>query len=283
MKRQQKLMAWVMSVLLLAFVAGCRKKAPVAAAPPAPKAATETAKPNPPTISEFTAEPSAIQRGQSAVLRWQVTDATQIEISRGIGTVAASGRRQIAPSDSTVYTLTAKGPGGNATADTTLNVTLPPPPAVAPPSPVPTFSERLRKEVQDGFFDYDRSSLRDDARTALSNDAGALRTILSDFPNATVVIEGHCDERGSAEYNLGLGDRRASAAKDFLTQLGISGDRLVRVSYGKERPQCAESNETCWQKNRRVHFVAGENQQPKATSELHEFSGGPAPRPGEEQ
>jgi len=276
MKRQQRLIVWVIGILLLTLVAGCRKKVPVAAAPPAPKAVTnEVAKPNPPVISEFTAEPSAIQHGQSAVLRWQVKDATQIEINRGIGTVPASGRRNLTPGDSTTYTLVAKGPGGSATADTTLKVTLAPPaPPPAAPSPAPTISERLSKEVQDALFDYDRADLREDARAALTQDAIALKAILTDFPNTTIVIGGHCDERGSAEYNLGLGDRRASIAKEFLTQIGVPADRLIKISYGKERPQCTESNEACWQKNRRVHFAPGETQQPKATSESNESGGG---------
>lgn len=113
-------------------------------------------------------------------------------------------------------------------------------------------------EVQDAFFDYDISTIRDDARAILSKNADALRSILNDFPGIPVVIEGHCDERGSAEYNLGLGDRRATAARDFLTQLGIASDRIKVVSYGKDRPQCSEATEVCWQKNRRVHFAAGQ-------------------------
>ena len=90
--------------------------------------------------------------------------------------------------------------------------------------------------MQDAFFDYDKSDIRADARDALTQDAAALKSILADFPNATIVVEGHCDERGSAEYNLGLGDRRASSAKDFLVQLGVPADRLKTISYGKERP-----------------------------------------------
>jgi peptidoglycan-associated lipoprotein len=81
---------------------------------------------------------------------------------------------------------------------------------------------------------------------------------MSDFPSAVITIEGHCDERGSAEYNLGLGDRRANAAKEFLVGLGVSESQLRTVSYGKERPQCTESNEDCWQRNRRAHFSAGQ-------------------------
>jgi peptidoglycan-associated lipoprotein len=118
--------------------------------------------------------------------------------------------------------------------------------------------QRLGSDVQDAFFEYDKSELNSEAREALTRDATALKAILSEFPNATLMIEGHCDERGSAEYNLGLGDRRASSAKEFLVSLGVSGDRLKTISYGKERPQCTESTEACWQKNRRAHFSPGQ-------------------------
>jgi peptidoglycan-associated lipoprotein len=166
------------------------------------------------------------------------------------------------PDNATTYTLLAKGPGGSATALATLNVTIPPPPlpVTAPAAPAKTIGERLANEVQDAYFDYDKSDLRDDARAALTNDAGALRSILQNFPKATIVVEGHCDERGSAEYNIALGDRRATSAKEFLGQLGVPSERVRPISYGKERPQCTESNETCWQKNRRVHFTASESE-----------------------
>lgn len=116
----------------------------------------------------------------------------------------------------------------------------------------------MTSDLQDAYFDYDKSDIRSDARDALTKDATALKSILADFPNAVIVLEGHCDERGSAEYNLGLGDRRASAAKDFLVQLGLPADKVKTISYGKERPQCTDSNEACWQKNRRAHFSPGQ-------------------------
>jgi peptidoglycan-associated lipoprotein len=116
----------------------------------------------------------------------------------------------------------------------------------------------LSTEVGDVYFDYDKSDVREDARAVLTRNADALKRIFADMPDAVVVIEGHCDERGSAEYNLGLGDRRANAAKEFLAQLGISGDKLKVISYGKERPQCSEQNEDCYQKNRRAHFSAAQ-------------------------
>ena len=256
MKSRKKFVVCAVGILLLILAAGCKKKVSVAAPPPTPVA--EASKPAPPTISEFTVDPGLIDQGQTAELRWQVTDATQIEINQGIGSVPSSGNRQIGPTESITYTLTAKGPGGDATAEATLSVAAPLPPLDVPSAAKTTFGERLSSEVEDAFFDYDRSDIREDARATLTADAEALQSILSDFPTATIVVEGYCDERGSAEYNLALGDSRASGAKEFLNQLGVSNERLMAVSYGKERPQCTESNEVCWQKNRRVHFAPGE-------------------------
>jgi peptidoglycan-associated lipoprotein len=118
--------------------------------------------------------------------------------------------------------------------------------------------DRINSELQDAYFDYDKSDIRGDARDVLTQDASALKAILSDFPTATIMVEGHCDERGSAEYNLGLGDRRATSAKEFLESLGVPADRLRSISYGKERPACTEANEACYQKNRRAHFAQGQ-------------------------
>jgi len=121
-----------------------------------------------------------------------------------------------------------------------------------------TLSDWISQELQDALFDYDSSTIREDARAVLQRNAEVLKQIFSEYPNAAISVEGHADERGSAEYNLGLADRRATAAKEFLVQLGVAGDRLKPVSYGKERPQCTESNEGCWQRNRRAHFAVGQ-------------------------
>ncbi|MGE5645371.1 MAG: OmpA family protein [Acidobacteriota bacterium] len=177
-------------------------------------------------------------------------------ISPGVGTVSARGDRQVSPADTTTYTLTAKGPGGEETATATVTVSVPPPPPPPPAAVKKTLSELVAENLQDVYFDYDKSDVREDARATLTRDADGLKRIFAEIPDAVVVMEGHCDERGSAEYNLGLGDRRAASAKEFLQQLGISGDKLKTISYGKEKPQCTESNEDCWQKNRRVHFSA---------------------------
>ncbi|MBV9507154.1 MAG: peptidoglycan-associated lipoprotein Pal [Acidobacteriia bacterium] len=253
-----------LAMLFALFAAGCKKKAPAPPPPPPPPPPAAAAPPPPPAaprITQFSAEPGSIQRGQSSELRWQISgETTNISIDQAIGAVQAAGNRRVFPAGSTTYTLTAAGPGGNATARATINVTEPPPP---PPPPAPTttrppFPDRLSSEVQDAYFDYDKSDIRPDARDSLTKDAAALKSILADFPNVTVVVEGHCDERGSAEYNLGLGDRRATAARDFLVQLGIPADRLKTISYGKERPVCTEANESCWQRNRRAHFAPGQ-------------------------
>ena len=251
-----------LALTLALFAAGCKKKVPAPAPPPPPPpvVAPTVVKPAAPTVASFTAEPTSIQRGQSATLRWEVTgNVTSVSIDQGIGTVQNTGNRRVSPSDSTTYTLTATGPGGSNTATATVNVSAPPPP---PPPPVQaaktTVGEAIAAGVQDAFFDYDKTDIRSDASQALSSDAAALKTILNDFPGTSVVIEGHCDERGSAEYNLGLGDRRATSAKEFLVGLGVPADRLKTISYGKERPQCTEQGEACYQKNRRVHFAPGQ-------------------------
>src|SRR5581483_6924771 len=207
--------AGAIGVLLLASGIACQKRPAVLTPPPAPPklevAEAPTPKPNPPTITTFVTDPSSVERGHSASLRWVVKDATQIEIDQGLGSVAAVGQQEESPMGDTTYTIRATGPGGEASAATTLAVSLPPLPARV--TVLPTISERLANEVSDVFFDFDKSEVRTDARAALTANADALKSILSDFPPHTVILEGHCDERGSAEYNVALGDRRASSTK----------------------------------------------------------------------
>jgi peptidoglycan-associated lipoprotein len=197
------------------------------------------------------ASPTSIQRGQSTTLTWSSTNATSLTLSPGIGAVSAEGTQTLSPQDAITYTITATGPGGSADASVHISVSVPPPPP--PAVHQPTLQELFDKEVKDAYFDYDKAAIRTDARDALSQTA----TFLRSYPTMKVVVEGHCDERGSTEYNLALGDRRAAAAKQFLVSLGIPADRLETVSYGKERPFCSASTEECWQQNRRAHFVMG--------------------------
>jgi peptidoglycan-associated lipoprotein len=113
----------------------------------------------------------------------------------------------------------------------------------------------LLNRIQDVYFDYDKHELRPDAEMALEGDAKTLREILSYYPTYKLTVEGFCDERGSDEYNLALGDSRAKKARDFLETLGMPATQLNVVSYGKEKPVCREHDETCWQKNRRAHIT----------------------------
>jgi peptidoglycan-associated lipoprotein len=116
--------------------------------------------------------------------------------------------------------------------------------------------DELIGRIQDAYFDYDARTLRSDAISTLAADSKELATILAQYPGYKLKIEGYCDERGSAEYNVALGDARAKAAKDYLVNAGVSGSQLDTVSFGKENPVCTEHDEACWQKNRRVHIVA---------------------------
>jgi peptidoglycan-associated lipoprotein len=240
--KQQKL-KWITLVFALGAImmlGACKKKvAPPPPPPPPPPAA--------PTAS-LTANPDTIERGQSTTLTWQTSNATDASID-GIGAVQPNGSQQVSPSDSTTYHLTAKGPGGTQEATARVTVTAPPPPP--PPAPSPTEEELFARTVRDVFFDYDKYDIRADQHAALQGDIDFLKQ----HPGIHVTVEGHCDERGSTEYNLALGDNRANAVRNALTQGGVAADHVRTISYGKEKPFCTESNEACWQQNRRGHFV----------------------------
>ena len=117
----------------------------------------------------------------------------------------------------------------------------------------------LLNRIQDAYFDYDNHNIRPDAQVALQKDAGTLSEILRQYPNYRLTVQGHCDERGSEEYNLALGDARAKKAKEYVVTLGIPGSQLQTISYSKDRPVCFDHNEACWQKNRRAHITQDQN------------------------
>ena len=140
----------------------------------------------------------------------------------------------------------------------------PPPEAPKPEPPSPPPAPRVEETpvvketpmpsagLTDAYFDFDKYNIREDARAALENDARWLK----ENPKVKVKIEGHCDERGTNEYNLALGERRAKATMQFLVSLGVEKGRLSTISYGEERPACSQHDETCYQKNRRGHLAA---------------------------
>jgi peptidoglycan-associated lipoprotein len=195
------------------------------------------------------ASPTSIKSGDTVTLSWTSTDATDLDVEPGVGKVTVQGSTPVNPTQSTTYTITASGPGGTATSD--ARVTVGAAPAEAPTGNQ-SLSELFEQNVKDAFFDFNKSDIRADARDNLAKTAEFLRS----YPQIRVTIEGHCDERGSTEYNIGLGERRAQAAKNYLISLGISATRMDTVSWGKERPFCTEHDESCWQQNRRAHFVA---------------------------
>jgi peptidoglycan-associated lipoprotein len=230
---------------VVAIVGGCKKH--VASVPPAQTTPAPTAQP---TIT-LNASPTTVNPGASVNLTWSSTNATDVSIDPSVGRVAVEGSTPVTPTESTTYVATANGPGGTSTATTRVTVTGGAA-VVAPTTGQPAgISELFEQNVRDAFFDFNKADIRPDARDALTKDAEFLRS----YSTVHITIEGHCDERGSTEYNLGLGQRRAQASKNYLVSLGISADRIDTVSWGKERPFCTESNEECWQQNRRGHFV----------------------------
>jgi len=215
-----------------------KKQPPPPPPPPAPPSPT----------ASIAVNPTSIQAGQSASLTWQTTNATDVSID-GIGAVQPNGSQSVSPTDSTTYHLVAKGAGGSQEATARLTVTQAPPPP--PPTPTVTDEDLFNQNVKDVYFDYDKADIRGDQQSSIQADA----QFFSQHQNMSFTIEGHCDERGSTEYNLALGDQRASAVKNALTAAGVSASRIKTISYGKEKPFCTESNEACWQQNRRGHLV----------------------------
>lgn len=208
------------------------------------------------------ADQSSLERGQNTMLRWSTENAKTVTIT-GLGEVTASGEREISPRVSTTYTATALGDGGAATASARVSVTDPPAPEPVvrtPPPPTPKdppAAEQFRERAKSIFFDYDKSEL-------LSSEQDKLRRLgewLNLERNRSIAfkIEGNCDPRGTSEYNLGLGDRRARAIRDFLASLGVDPSRIETVSYGSEKAQGTEEGLTTsppsWAYDRRGDFV----------------------------
>jgi peptidoglycan-associated lipoprotein len=239
----RKLALWAGLVGFLIYAGGCKKQVATQApaSTPAPPAAQ-------PTVT-LNASPTTVNAGDTVTLSWSSTNATDLDIEPEVGKVAPEGRTPVQPSKSTTYVITATGPGGSANA--TARVTVTSAAAVEQQKTPPGLTELFEQNVKDAFYDFNKADIREDARQALTRTAEFLRS----YPQVKVTIEGHCDERGSTEYNLGLGERRAQAAKNYLISLGITAGRMETVSWGKERPFCTEHTEDCWQQNRRAHFV----------------------------
>jgi peptidoglycan-associated lipoprotein len=232
----------VLAVGSVLVLGACHHKSLPVPPPPTP--------PPPAPTASLTANPNSVQKGESTTLTWETTNATDVQID-GLGPVNPTGSRQVTPTDSTTYRLVAKGSGGSQEATARVTVEAP---AAAATTETPTSlteEQQFNQSVKDIYFDYDRY----DVSAAQQGSITTTAQYLAAHPGIRFSVEGHCDERGSTEYNLALGDNRANAVKGALVRAGIPGDRVRTISYGKEKPFCTESTEDCWQKNRRGHFV----------------------------
>jgi len=237
-----RLLTFLILPACVVFSVACHKEE-AKAQPPVPPA-------QPGPTATISANPAEIQHGQPTTLSWQTANANDVTIP-GIGTVQASGTRMVTPNTSTTFDLDAKGPGGSTSASTRVTVDWPASsstPGESTLGPQDIWAQRSR----DIYFDYDRFNVRPDQMGDLQTDAG----LLKQYGALHVNIEGHCDERGSEEYNLALGAKRAHSVEVALERLGVSKAQVQTISYGKERPFCDAHNERCWQENRRDHFAS---------------------------
>jgi len=230
------------ALAVVLMVSACGKKTP----PPPPPAPPP---PAPAPTASLTANPNTITAGQSTTLIWKTDYATDVSIDQ-LGKVDPSGSRTVTPAESTTYRLLARNDSGTQEATARVTVTA----ATVTTTPTTTNqteAQLFAQTIKDVFFDYDSYDISQQYQRVLQADA----SFLKQHPNMKFLIEGHCDERGSTEYNLALGDNRANSIKQALISLGISADRIRTISYGKEKPFCTESTEACWAQNRRGHFV----------------------------
>lgn len=255
MKRRIQSASIILAMAALAL-AGCKKNVAANTPAPTPVAAAAPAAPAP-TIT-LRATPGTLDRGQNATLQWDAKNATSVQITPAIGTVSSNGTRTVNPTSSVTYTATATGPGG--TRSDSARITVRVPSAAAPatntnprPSTNVSLSDLFNQNIQTILFDYDKADIRPDQVSRLQADASWLK----EHPGVKFTVEGHCDDRGSEEYNLGLGDRRANAVKEFLIKQGVPQAGITTISYGEERPLCRDEDEMCYQRNRRAAFMPG--------------------------
>jgi len=246
----------LLGAVLLLMAVGCQKQSASTAPTPVPTDRTSGAgairvDADPPTV-DLNASPATVELGDASTLTWKSSGASTILIDGEVGNVGETGSVTVTPRESTTYTALATGPGGEARSSTRVTVVE----RSMSPSVLSTDIESLQEAISEGsvrpiFFDYDQAELTSDSKAILEENARWFRR----FPAAQVIIEGHCDERGTEEYNLALGDRRAEAVRQFLLQVGLESTRLDTISYGEERPFAQGYDERAYRQNRRAHFV----------------------------
>jgi len=225
---------------LVAVLTACPPKTPVAQAPPPP--------PPPSPTASIDATPATVQQGQPVTITWKTENATDVAIAQ-VGAVQPNGSQTLTPTESTTYHITAKGPGGVQEADARVTVVASTTDQSSSSADTSASSDAVNR--LDVFFDLDDYQIRGDQITTIQTDA----QFLKEHADMRIVVEGHCDEMGSTEYNLALGDKRATQVKAALEKAGIPSARMRVVSYGKELPVCTESSESCWRMNRRAHIT----------------------------
>jgi peptidoglycan-associated lipoprotein len=245
----------IVVAITLMSLAGCKKHA-AAAAPTSTPVAAAPAAPTP-TIT-LRATPATLDRGQTATLQWEAKNANNVQIQPALGTVTNAGTRSVNPTSSVTYIATATGPGGTVSDSARVTVRVPAAPPAATrndtrPAPNVSITDLFKQNVQTIYFDYDKAEIRADQVSRLQSDAAWLKQ----HPGVKFTVEGNCDDRGSEEYNLALGDRRANAVKEFLVKEGVPQATITTVSYGEERPVCREDTDNCFQQNRRASFTPG--------------------------
>lgn len=248
----------LLAVLLILAGEGCgRRPAPPLPlpAPPAPSASPPSdSTPASPLELNVRIEPDTIRKGESALLTWEARHAERVTISENIGAVGISGRIRFFPEETTTYTVTAEGAGGKVEKSVTVQVVYRDVPDLgANDLRDRPWEQRFTYFVKPVFFDFDWAELTEEAKLTLE---GNLRWLL--LPENTQVrflIEGHCDERGTEEYNLALGDKRAEVVRAYLAARGVDASRIVTLSLGEERPFDTRASEEAWALNRRAHFV----------------------------
>jgi peptidoglycan-associated lipoprotein len=225
--------------LAVLWLSGCPSKTPVAPAPP-------PAPPPAPTVS-IDVSPATVQQGQPVTVTWKTENATDVTIDQ-IGAVQPNGAQSVTPTESSTYHITAKGPGGVQEADARVTVVAAASAGVGSSDDETLASDANRLDI---FFDLDDFTIRPDQVATIKTDA----QFLKNHPDMRIVVEGHCDELGSTEYNLALGDKRAEEVKAALEKAGVSSSRVRAITYGKEFPFCTEQTEDCWKQNRRAHIT----------------------------
>ena len=253
-------------VAVLAFTllasAGCSKKSRQVPLPPAVTSSADSETPTPREVDptapapelEIFLEPSLVRPGESAMLRWESRNADRVVITPDVGPVIASGRLRLFPESGATYQVTAEGPGGSVSKTATLELVS----GGAPRTDVDetesgSLTQRFQKAVKPVFFGFDSADLTEEARITLDGNVRWLTR--RDNLGIRLLVEGHCDVRGTEQYNLALGDKRGRVVRAYLVSHGVDSSRVVTVSLGEERPFSPGDAEADHALNRRAHFV----------------------------